>query len=356
MFPVVRHITRISLNFKPEEFVRKSSVKKFTFPYDVLPGEPQMKSPIFVLLYVFGTIAACMFFLRYGGIIAVAAAEPGLDTAKIESITGLKGSLSEKENTFKVSKPKDDVAVTVEQNRLAPFMGLTSWAAFAPAMSNEYMVMGDMVLFEDEVNPAMSVALDKGLEVTALHNHFFFDEPKVYFMHIGGEGSLEKLAQGVRAIFDKEKEIRDTNASPAKSFGSGQLPEKSSIDGEAISQVFCQKGDAKNGMYKVTIGREVKMDGCKVGNSLGVNTWAGFAGTPDDALVVGDFAVLENELQTVLKTLRAANINIVAIHQHMTGENPRMLFLHYYGRGKALLLAQGVKAAVNTQPLVANNQ
>jgi uncharacterized protein DUF1259 len=298
-----------------------------------------LKNPFFPLVYVLGTITVCTFFLWFGTTIAAAAAETDLDTAKIESITGLKGVLNEKENTFKVSKPRNDVAITVEQARLAPFMGFTSWAAFASGMKDSVMVMGDMVLFEDEVNPAMSVALDKGLEVTALHNHFFFDEPKVYFMHIGGEGPVDKLAEGVRAIFDKVKEIRAANAQPTKSFGSGQLPEKSSIDGEAISQVFGQKGDANNGMYKVTIGREVEMDGHKAGNTMGVNTWAAFAGTADDALVVGDFAVLENELQAVLKTLREANINIVAIHQHMTGENPRMIFLHYYGRGKALALA-----------------
>jgi hypothetical protein len=110
-----------------------------------------------------------------------------------------------------------------------------------------------------------------------------------------------------------------------------------------------------NGMYKVTIGREINIPcGCDVGSSMGVNTWAAFAGTPDDALVVGDFAVLEGELQTVLKTLRGADINIVAIRQHMTGENPRMIFLHYYGRGKALALAEGVKAAIDTQSLAAN--
>src|SRR6202023_3483354 len=126
---------------------------------------------------------------------------------------------------------------------------------------------------------------------------------------------------------------------------------KSTIDGQAISQVFGLKGDSKDGMYKVTIGRVVQMAGMDMGNTMGVNTWAAFAGTPDDALVVGDFVVLENELQTVLKTLREANINIVAIHQHMTGENPRMIFLHYYARGKALDLARGVKAEINTQTL-----
>jgi hypothetical protein len=214
-----------------------------------------MKSQFFPF---FGVLFALAFA---PGLTSVqAAGETALDTATIETITGLKGVSNQAEGTFKVSKPRNDVAITVEQVRTAPFMGLTSWATFAPGMKDRVMVIGDMVLFEDEVNPVMSVALDKGLEVTALHNHFFFDEPKVYF----------------------------------------------------------------------TIGREVKMPcGCDVGASMGVNTWAAFAGTPDDALVVGDFAVLEGELQTVLKTLRGADINIVAIHQHMTGENPRMIFLHY---------------------------
>jgi hypothetical protein len=309
-----------------------------------------MKNPFVPLIHVLGIITVCTVFLWFGGTVA-AAAEAGLDTAKIESITGLKGAPNEKENTFKVSKPRNDVAITVEQAPMAPFMGLTAWAAFTPDMKGGAMVMGDIVLFEDEVNPVMSAALDNGLRVTALHNHFFFDKPKVYFMHIGGEGSVDKLAQGVRAVFDKEKEIRTATPQPADSFGVGALPTKSVIDGQAISQIFGQKGDSKDGMYKVTIGRVVQMDGMDMGNTMGVNTWAAFAGTSDDALVVGDFAVLEDELQTVLKTLRGANINIVAIHQHMTGESPRMIFLHYYGRGKAFALAQGIKSAINTQPI-----
>src|SRR5712672_1701317 len=285
-----------------------------------------------------------------------AAPSTRLDTAQIDELTGLKGKLNEPENVYKVSLPRTDLKISVDKWEMPPFMGLTSWAAFMPGMKGGSMVMGDLVLMQDEVNPVMSAALDSGLQVTALHNHFFFDEPKVYFMHIGGEGAVDKLAEGVRAIFDKVKEIRTANAQPAKSFGLGQLPEKNSIEGEAISQVFAQKGDAKDGMYKVTIGRETKMTcGCTVGNTMGINTWAAFAGTSDDALVVGDFVMLENELQTVLKTLRGNGINIVAIHQHMTGENPRMIFLHYYGRGKALALAQAVKAAINTQPLAANN-
>ena len=207
-----------------------------------------MKSPLLALIYVLGTITACAVFLWYGGTIVGAPAEPGMDTAKIESITGLKGALNEKENTFEISKPRNDVPVTAEQSRIAPSMGLTSWAAFGPGMKSEAMVLGEIVLFEDEVNPVLSVALDSGLQVTSLHNNFFFDKPKIYFMDIGGEGSVEKLAQGVRAIFDKEKEIRTATPQPADSFVAGALPTKSALDGQAISHVFGQKGDPKDGM------------------------------------------------------------------------------------------------------------
>jgi hypothetical protein len=314
-----------------------------------------MKCQFFPFLMIFGTVGLSAVLL-FVPVSASSAAENSLDTAKIESITDLKGALNQKENVFKVSKPRSDVAISVEGAKFAPFMGLTSWAAFTPGAKDQTMVMGDMVLFEDEVNPAMSAALENGLEVTALHNHFFFDEPKVYFMHIGGEGPLGRLAQGVRAIFDKVKEIRTANPEPAKSFNLGKLPEKSSIDGEAISQTFQIKGEAKDGMYKVTIGRETKMAcGCTVGNTMGVNTWAAFAGAPDDAVVAGDFVMLETELQTVLKKLRDNGINIVAIHQHMTGESPRMIFLHYYGRGKALTLAQAVKSAIDSEQSTVKN-
>src|SRR5215216_692109 len=138
-----------------------------------------------------------------------------LDTAKIDSITGLKGVWTEAEKVHKVSQPRTDLPVSVDGWTMPPFMGLTSWAAFAPGVDAEAIVAGDIVLFEDEVNPVMSAALDSGLAVTALHNHFFFDQPRVYFMHIGGEGALEKLAQGVRAAFDKQKQIRAAQPQPA---------------------------------------------------------------------------------------------------------------------------------------------
>jgi hypothetical protein len=209
------------------------------------------------------------------------------------------------------------------------------------------MVMGDLVLFEDEVNPVMSAALDNGLEVTALHNHFFFDKPHVLFMHIGGEGSVEQLTKGVKAALDSVRGVRQKAPKPAAAFGAPP-PMPSKIDAAKLDAVFGTKGSAKDGMYKGVFGRKTQAQcGCTVGKAMGVSTWAAFAGTDENAVVDGDFAISDSELQPVLKALRGAAINVVAIHSHMTGESPRILFLHYWGRGRATDLASGVKRALD---------
>jgi phosphotransferase system IIB component len=283
----------------------------------------------------------CLFFA-----LAATAQAESLDTARIEQIIGLKGTLNTNEGVFKITVPRTDVKVVVDGWTMPPFMGLGTWAAFTPGSMGGAMVMGDTVLFQDEVNTVISVALDNGLSVTALHNHFFYDEPKVYFMHIGGEGSIEKLAPAVRKVWDKIKEIRAANPQPTTTFGAAPMPTQNSITGKTIETILGVKGQANNGMFKVTIGRTAKMMDTEVGKEMGVNTWAAFAGTDDNALVDGDFAVLEGELQPVLKSLRHDGINIVAIHSHMTDENPRTLFLHYWGRGKTEDLAKALKAAL----------
>jgi hypothetical protein len=274
-------------------------------------------------------------------------AQFALDTGKIDRITGLKGKLNQEEGVYKISSPRADIKVKVDQWQMPPFMGLTTWAAFKPGMHQGAMVMGDIVLMQDEVNPIMSAALESDLQVTALHNHFFFDEPKVYFMHIGGEGDQEKLARGVRAILDKVKEVRAGQPKPADGFGGSQIPARSSITAAPLQEILGNNGESKDGMFKATFGRTVKMhSGEEVGKEMGVNTWAAFAGTDDNAVVDGDFVVLEDELQPVLRSLRKSNINIVAIHHHMTHEQPRTIFLHYWGRGPAQKLANAVKTAL----------
>jgi hypothetical protein len=269
-----------------------------------------------------------------------------LNTARIDELTGLKGKMNEKEGVYKVTFPRSDVKVAVAGWQMPPFMGLGTWAAFTKGAHTEAMVMGDTVLFEDEVNAAMSAALDNGLSVTALHNHFFFDQPKVYFMHIEGEGTVEKLASAVRKVYDKIKEVRAASAQPKESFGANALPDKNSISADPLNQIFAMKGEVNNGMVKFSIGRPATMHGVKIDNAMGVNTWAAFAGSDDNAVVDGDFAVTEDELQPVLRSLLKDKINIVAIHQHMTHEEPRIMFFHYWGRGRAKDLANAVKGGL----------
>src|SRR5438309_1250454 len=163
-------------------------------------------------------------FLGLFSLLTTLAQAETLDTSKIEQIIGLKGALNTNEGVFKVTSPRNDVKISVEDWTMPPFMGLASWAAFTEQKAGDVMVMGDTVLFQDEVNPAMSVALDNGLAVTALHNHFFYDEPKVYFMHISCAGDGGKLATAVRTVWDKIKEIRAANPQPAATFGGTPLP------------------------------------------------------------------------------------------------------------------------------------
>ena len=276
---------------------------------------------------------------------SLSAVELGFDSAKVEAITGLKGTTNDKEGVFKVTSPRKDVPVKVESWSVPPFMGLTSWAAFK-AGGKSAMVMGDLVLFEDEVNPVMSALLQHGVAVTALHNHFLFDQPHVFFMHIGGEGTIEVLAGGVKAAFDTVAQTRAQHPEIGKQFTTQGLPEKSSITPEPLEAIFAAKAARNSGMVKFVFGREVSMEcGCPAGAEMGVNTWAAMAGSDDNAVIDGDVAAKESELQAVLKSLRADGINVVAIHHHMTGETPRMIFLHYWGRGKAAELAASLQRA-----------
>src|SRR6059058_385615 len=282
----------------------------------------------------------CCITILLGLISGTLAAD--LDTARIDELTGLKGKFNDKEGVYKVTFPRNDVKVVVDAWTMSPFMGLGTWAAFTPT-KNGAMVMGDTVLFEDEVNAAMSAALDNGLSVTALHNHFFFDRPKVYFMHIEGEGTVDKLAGAIRKVYNAARQIRAASPNPKDSFGAPPLPEKSSITAAPLNEIFGAQGELKDGMVKFTFGRPATMHGTNIGKDMGVNTWAAFAGSDNNAVVDGDFAVTEDELQPVLKALLKEKINIVAIHQHMTHEEPRIMFFHYWGRGRAKDLANAIK-------------
>src|ERR1700722_3713909 len=238
------------------------------------------------------------------------------DNAFYEKRTGFQGSYNASEKVFRANFPRTDVKIIVDQITLNPFLGLTSWSGFTP-INDQYMVMGDFVLIQDEVNPVLSLLLDHGMEVTALHNHFFYDSPRVFFMHIGGMGSLEFLSDGVKKVLEKIKIIRSQNKKMPIGFGKPLIGEKNSITAAKLEAVFGAEGLSKNGMFKITFGAKTKLNGIEIGKDMGNNTWAGFGGSDEVAFVGGDFAVREGEVQSVLKILRRGNINIVSIHNHM---------------------------------------
>lgn len=218
------------------------------------------------------------------------AEENALNQARIEQLTGLKGSYDAKEGVFTVRFPRNDLNVNSGGVRITPAFGLTAWAAFTRTGSH-VAVMGDMVLLEDQVNPVMSVALDSGLQVTALHNHFSFETPRVMFMHIGGMGVEEEIGRAVGKVFAK---IKDTARGKADMPKAQIDPERTTLNPDLIAEILGAKGDLAKGVYKNTVGRATRMDGHEMGKSMGVNSWAAFAGSDDRAVVAGDIALTTN--------------------------------------------------------------
>jgi len=278
--------------------------------------------------------------------VATPSIAPLIPTGEIDSILGATGAWNDKEQVYKVSFPRSDVAVEVDGFKLPPFLGLTSWVAFKSASDGKAMMMGDLVLFQDEVAAAMDALLARDAEITALHNHFFYDDPRVFFMHVGGTGAAPDLARAVRAANDAVRAVRGAHPKPPATSGR-PAPPKSSLDAAALGAVLGVPGQSKDGMFKAVFGRSATHGSIEVGADMGVNTWAAFAGSADDAVVDGDFAVREDELQAVLRALRKGGVEIVAIHHHMTHEEPRLIFLHYWGRGAAKRLAETVRQALS---------
>lgn len=279
--------------------------------------------------------------------LAAFAGEGGkLNAEKIASAAGTKTTTAP-DGVVRIAWSRTDVAVTVDGMSFNPAAGLGSWAAFAPTKHGA-MVMGDTVVFQDEVTPAMDAAFAGGLEVTGLHNHFFYDEPKVYFMHIGGHGDPEKLAAGVKSTWDAIKKVRTDRPQPATSFA-GKTPQAGTISAAPLDKILGRKSETQGGVVKFTIGRDGTMHGTKISGSMGLTTWAAFSGSDSLAAVDGDFIMTAGEVQPVLKALRKANLHIVALHNHMIGEQPAFYFTHFWAKGSTEDLANGIKAALDAQ-------
>ena len=212
--------------------------------------------------------------------------------------------------------------------------------------AGEEVLMGDLVLTQDEVNPVMAALLDHGLEVTALHNHFFWEDPRVFFMHIHGHGKVIDLANQVKPAVELIGHVKPIE--PGREAGAAS--KQGVLDTGRIAKIVGHPGEQNGPVYKITIGRDdldVKEMGATLNARMGLNTWAAFVGTNEDAVVAGDVAMLESEVTPTLKALRAHGIDVVAIHHHMINSRPVVIFLHYWGRGPADKLATGFKAALD---------
>lgn len=265
-----------------------------------------------------------------------------LDIQKIEQVTGMKGT--EKNGEYKITVPQNDLNVVVDGFKIIPPMGLGSWAAFTPC-GDSAMIMGDIILTETDLAPVQQEVIRQGFAITAIHNHFVRNHPNVMYMHIDGKGKVEDLAGSVKAIFNKVKEVRGKDPKDGK-------PDSvvNTINIARLDSIIGHKGELNKGVYKYTIGRpdvSLQEHGIPVSSFGGFNTWCAWQGSPEKAAVAGDFAMLENEVEPVIKALIENGIEVVAVHNHMVHEQPRIFFLHYWGVGPAEKLAKGFRAALD---------
>jgi hypothetical protein len=252
-----------------------------------------------------------------------------------------------KANVLKVNVPRNDVSVTVANVKTPTPFGFGGWVAMTKGTGGLDVMMGDLVLTQDEVNPVMSALLDNGIEVTALHNHFLWDEPRMYYMHVHAHGKPADLARKVKPALDL---IGKGASRPPAPPGAPAAAPATTLDTAKLAQIVGTQGEQTGAVYKITIGRDdLKLSdmSAPINARMGLNTWAAFVGTNENAAVAGDVAMLASEVQPVLKALRKNGIDVVAIHHHMTGTQPTIYFLHYWGTGPAEKLATAFKAAVS---------
>jgi len=248
-----------------------------------------------------------------------------------------------KENVLRINIPRNDVHVVVDGVATPTPFGFGGWLALTKGTGGMDVMMGDLVLTENEVNPVMSALLTNGLDVTALHNHFFFDTPRIYYMHVHGHGNAADLAMKVKPALA----LIGTGSAGATANGRAI---NGTLDSAALARIVGYDGEQNGAVYKITIGRPdipLKEMGAAINSRMGLNTWAAFYGNDGDSVIAGDIAMLDNEVTPVLKALRTNGIDVVAIHHHMTGTNPPVIFLHYWGKGPAQKLATGFRSALD---------
>jgi hypothetical protein len=270
------------------------------------------------------------------------------EMSAIDAAMGKKGAYNEAQATYNMPLPRNDLKVSIKGDPIPIPFGFGGWVSVKHTLDGKSAVlMSDTVLQQEEVNPLISAVHANSLEVTAVHNHFFYEEPRIFYMHVHGMGSATELIGRYAAA------IKETKLFPANQPPAGPPPERTGkdiFDVAALDDIVKYKAAVNGPTIKYTVGRDdlrVMAMGAEITAAIGLNSWAAFAGDRDNAHIAGDIAMLEPEVNPVIRALRKNNLEVVAVHSHMLGEQPRMIFMHYYGTGPASTLAQGFRAALD---------
>jgi hypothetical protein len=298
-------------------------------------------------------VAGMMLVTSAGTASAQAQAQAQDMPAEYKSVLQTLGKQGDfKANVLKVNVPRSDLSVTVAGVKTPTPFGFGGWVAMTKGDGGHEVLMGDLVLTEDEVNPVMSALLDNGIDVTALHNHFFWEQPRLFYMHVHGMGSAADLAKKVKPAIDLIGKKGGGSTPPASTAPAAPAaaPATTQMNTQQIAKIVGREGEQTGAVYKITVGRDdlaIKEMGATINARMGLNTWGAFVGTDSQAAIAGDVAMTADEVTPVLKALRSHGLDVVAIHHHMTNTQPTIFFLHYWGTGPADKLAGGFKAALD---------
>jgi hypothetical protein len=262
----------------------------------------------------------------------------------IDRITGSEGKYVADDGVYKIVLPRTEATIVYDYQTLSPNLGLNSWVALKPAVHNEAILAGQLLLLDDEVNSVVTAALEAGLDVTGLASSSVFDGPHLHTLDVSGTGTFQNLAVAFRKCLDEIQHVRRASIRPKAT--APDVPMVSSIDPAPLDAVLSMHGEVIEGAYKATIGTKAVLHGEQIGREMGISTWISIAGSNDHAVAHGELIARTDDLQNVLRALRAKGIGITSIRNHTVGERPQIVFVHFLKEGVAVELAKAIKCAL----------